>query len=159
MQIRISDDKRQPSELESLCREIGHQWPPRNQAEAVSLLTKSGNFTSQRIEQTLAMMFHNVDGDELPQYYVSTRGDSEDLPVFTAMLVEGLRKYAAELNQRDPWQGWKTLKDYATDLDIATKTIQRALPDLIRRGLARRKSKRGKIDLRQSAIQELKPAS
>ncbi|MCH2131512.1 MAG: hypothetical protein MK179_20430, partial [Pirellulaceae bacterium] len=80
-------------------------------------------------------------------------------PIFTAWLVQGLRKYVAEFNKSDPWQGWKQSAEYASDLDINPKTIQRALPDLIRRGLARRKSPRGKIDLRQSAIQELNPPS
>ena len=63
----------------------------------------------------------------------------------------------AELDSQDPWQGWKTSKQYAADLDIHTKSIQRALPGLIEKNQAERKSERGKINLRQSACEILKP--
>jgi len=154
MAIRLAENAKEHSGvLEELCSELGHQWPPRHQAEAVSILTKAG-FSQQRIEQTLAMMFHNADGDELPVHWHSTTGD--DWPIFTAMLVEGLRKYIREFNQTDPWQGFDELKLYAEQLRVSTKTIQRALPELVKRGLARRKSPRGKIDVRKSACDDLK---
>ena len=63
----------------------------------------------------------------------------------------------SELDSQDPWQGWKTSKQYAADLDIHTKSIQRALPGLIEKKQADRKSERGKINLRQSACEILKP--
>ena len=106
MQIRIREDKQSTRQLEKLCRQIGHQWPPRDQGEAVAILTKAG-FSEQRLEQFLAMAFSNVPGDELPQYYtgvgeprfeecVTTPEEHLDefgTPIFTPRLVEGLRKY------------------------------------------------------------------
>jgi len=69
-------------------------------------------------------------------------------------------RVAASLSKRntnDPWQGWKTSKQYAADLDLHPKSIQRALPGLIETKQAERKSERGKINLRQSACEILKP--
>ena len=63
----------------------------------------------------------------------------------------------AELDSQDSWQGWKTSKQYAADLGISQKSIQRALLGLIEKRQAERKSERGKINLRQSAYEILKP--
>lgn len=82
----------------------------------------------------------------MPQHWVSTVGE-ENFPLFTPMLVAGIKRYIEKRNQSDSWQGFKSVKEYASQLEINPKTIQRALPDLISRGLARR----GKIDLRQAA--------
>jgi len=79
-----------------------------------------------------------INGGDLPAEYVSTAATTHDDPVFTPMLVEGLRLHVKEFDTSDPWQGWKQMAEYASLLKINSKTIQRALKDLIRRGIARR---------------------
>jgi len=106
--IRIDGEEPSSSKIKSLCREAGHQWPPRDQAEAVAVLKKAG-FSGQRIDQLLHFM--GVPGfegaGELPEGYTSVgkprfreRALTPDefskefgVPTFTPMLVEGLRVY------------------------------------------------------------------
>ena len=113
--IRIRQVER-PSELKSLCTSLDYEWPPRHQIEAVAILAKAG-FTQRRIEQCLAMTFTNVEGGELPEYYVSSRG--KDRPIFSAMLAEGLRKHVAE-HKPQPVKGvrlWQAAERAAVELN------------------------------------------
>ena len=128
MEIRIQGADATPDPLADLCREVGHQWPPRHQAEAVSILTKA-NFPSERIEPFLAMTFKNVAGDELPQHWHSTRGD--DWPIFTTMLVEGLRKYLRDTggnsDEGDDSRSWLRITDVAKILDENRGSVSRLI--------------------------------
>ena len=153
--IRIPDEQRSETELETLCRQLGHQWPPRHQAEAVAILTKA-KFSQQRIDQFLAMNYDGFDGvGELPQGYVSTAA-ADGHPVFTAYLIEGLRPVVAEFNARDPWEAEQTLAAWAAEFDVSTKTIQRKLPEFLRTGQVMRLTPRGAISLRTSAVRWFK---
>ena len=106
--IRIDGEESSSSKFKSLCRKAGHQWPPRDQAEAVAVLKKAG-FSGQRIDQLLHFM--GVPGfegaGELPEGYTSVgkprfreRALTPDefskefgVPTFTPMLVEGLKEH------------------------------------------------------------------
>ena len=156
VKIKIREgDKNRDTELETLCRQLGHVWPPRHQAEATAILIKAG-FTQERTEQFLAMAYRGFDDcGTLPEGYVSTAA-ADGFSVFTPMLIEGLRKVVDERNRLDPWQGWDTSKVWCNSLNISTKTLQRRIEELCNSGLAMRKSERGKINLRQSATDKLK---
>ncbi|MEO2013599.1 MAG: hypothetical protein ABGZ53_04435 [Fuerstiella sp.] len=149
-------DRRKETELDILLPQLGHQWPPRDQAEAVEILSKSGNFSGERIEQHLAMAYPGFDGcDELPTGYTSTSAD-DGFPVFSAMLIEGLRGVVDDFNNRDPWHDQLQMQQWADKLDISSRTINRALPKLLRQGRAMRKTLKGAVSLRESAVAELK---
>jgi hypothetical protein len=95
-----------------------------------------------------------------PSWQVLTAGDIAFLRRWLELIQNAESALlTAEFDARDPWQGWKSSKQYAADLEIHTKSIQRALPGLIKKKQADRKSERGKINLRKSACEILKPQS
>ena len=127
-----------------------------------SIVAKSGNSLTTTY---LCELSHDI-----PWRFIVCGADlSSECEPLTADQIKILRRWLelirnsesvllmAELDASDPWQGWKTSKEYAVDLDIHSKKIQRALPELIEKKKADRKSERGKINLRQSACEILKP--
>lgn len=97
--------------LKSLCESIGCRWPPRDQSEAVAILTCAG-WEQRRIEQFLNTSGYDgfEDVGELPRGYTSV-GEPRfrdqpatieehtaefGFPILTPMLVEGLRRYVAQ---------------------------------------------------------------
>ena len=118
MQICIRNDRQRPSELETLCREIGHQWPPRSPAEATTILNKAGTFTPTEVRQFLNTVGYTgfesygelEDGlirTGKPDFYDGDRPLTAEEhtakffdPTFTSTLLDGLRDYVAKFRQR-----------------------------------------------------------
>ena len=109
--IRFSDDRQHSGELESLCNEIGHQWPPRSPAEATDILNKAGTFTPTEVRQFLNTVgyagfesygelddglirtgkphFHDGDHSLTAEEHTAKFFD----PTFTSTLLHGLRDF------------------------------------------------------------------
>ncbi len=116
----------------------GFEYPPKNSASWAVILVRAG-FSEKRIEQFLTGIgAEGFDVGELPAAYTSA--SSDDWPIFSARLLEGLARWRREESGRAT----------ATD-SVADKVRKIPRDELTRRSIEyvnrhRRKASRGEVE-------------